>query len=354
MNNKRKKIRHLTIGILIFAIIAGTTAAYGISHLYASPREKTIKAMQQSVDTFKQVLEGYIDKVAQLDPMGNHTYTGDITVLEFTYDGVDYRPDTTNNSHKYSIVTNNNNITLSMPQVEDGTLVVDKNDILPYGLAKIDSEQTGPLLRAMLSHIIDGYEAAVKDNIESIKAAGDTPASKQVHVSGVSEYAGMDTDTKEVYSMAISDKSLISGFNTFIDEMYKDSTLLPYISLLNVNGVTIDKIKSKFNMYAEGVNTIINMNIDTAGKLTGIELACESDADNQLASISIRFTGENNIYDSIYMTVETAVINNNYVNASIQLDMQNMDNIRYAVNADVKYHRHSMGLKAAGDMTMTK
>lgn len=118
--------------------------------------------MKQSADTLKEVLGGFVDKVVQLDPMGNHTYTGNITLSEFTYDGTDYRPDTTNNSHKYSVVTDNNNITFSMPQVEDGTLVVDKNDILPYGLAKIDSGQTEAMLRAVLSHIMNGYEVAVK------------------------------------------------------------------------------------------------------------------------------------------------------------------------------------------------
>lgn len=50
------------------------------------------------------------------------------------------------------------------------------------------------------------------------------------------------------------------------------------------------------------------------------------------------------------MTVSTAVINNNYINASIQLDMQDMDNIKYDVETDVKYHRHNMRLKAAGDI----
>ncbi len=343
MNNKRKKIRHITVGILIFAIIAGTTAAYGISRLYASPKEKTIKTMKQSADTLKEVLEGYVNKVVQLDPMGNHTYTGNITVSEFTYDGIDYRPDTMNNSHKYSVVTDNNNITFSMPQVENGTFVVDKNDILPYGLAKIDHSQTEAMLRAVLSHIMDGYEVAVKDNFDNI--SNDNKSDKNDCSKSVS---GIKYD--EGYSITINDKSLISGFDTFIEEMYKDSALLPYISLFNVHGITSDKIKSKFNMYADGVYTIITMDIDGDDRLIGAEFDFKSDSNNQLASISIRFNGEDNLYDSIYMTVKTAVINNNYVNASVQLDMQNIDNIRYDVDIDVKYHRHSMRLKAAGNI----
>lgn len=330
-------------GILISAIFVGVLAGYGIPHLYASPKEKTIRTMKQSADTLKEVLEGYANKVVQLDPMGNHTYTGSITVSEFTYDGMDYRPDTTNSSHRYSVVTDNNNITFSMPQVEDGTLVVDKNDILPYGLAKIDSSQTEVLLRAVLSHIMNGYEVAVKDNFDSI--GNDNKSDKN---DGSNIAAATKSD--EGCVITISDKSLISGFNTFIEEMYKDSAILPYISLFNVHGITIDKIKSKFNMYAEGVYTTITMNMDDDDRLTGAEFAFKSDSDNQLANISVRFTGEENLYDSVYMTVATAVINNNYINASIRLDMQDMGNIMYGVDADVRYHRHSMRLKAAGDI----
>ena len=103
-------------------------------------------------------------------------------------------------------------------------------------------------------------------------------------------------------------------------------------------------------MYAEGVYTTITMDMDDDGRLTGAEFAFKSDSDTRLANISVRFTGEKNLYDSIYMTVSTAVINNNYINASIQLDMQDMDNIKYDVETDVKYHRHNMRLKAAGDI----
>ena len=343
MNKKGKKIRHIMAVILISVIFAGVFAGYGIPHLYASPKEKTIKTMKQSADTLKEVLGGFVDKVVQLDPMGNHTYTGNITVSEFTYDGVDYRPDTTNNSHKYSVVTDNNNITFSMPQVEDGTLVVDKNDILPYGLAKIDSGQTEAMLRAVLSHIMNGYEVVVKDNFDNI--GNDNKSDKND-----GSMTAIGTKSDEGCTITISDKSLIAGFNTFVEEMYKDSAILPYISLLNVHGITIDKIKSKFNMYAEGVYTTITMDMDDDGRLTGAEFAFESDSDTRLANISVRFTGEKNLYDSIYMTVSTAVINNNYINASIQLDMQDMDNIKYDVETDVKYHRRNMRLKAAGDI----
>ena len=346
MNKKGKKIRHIMAGILISAIFAGVFAGYGIPHLYASPKEKTVKTMKQSADTLKEVLGGFVDKVVQLDPMGNHTYTGNITVSEFTYDGADYRPDTTNNSHKYSVVTDNNNITFSMPQVEDGTLVVDKNDILPYGLAKIDSGKTEAMLRAVLSHIMNGYEVAVKDNFDNFNNIGNDNKSDKNDGS----MTAIGTISDERCTITISDKSLIAGFNIFVEEMYKDSAILPYISLLNVHGITIDKIKSKFNMYAEGVYTTITMDMDDDGRLTGAEFAFKSDSDTRLANISVRFTGEKNLYDSIYMTVSTSVINNNYINASIQLDMQDMDNIKHDVETDVKYHRHNMRLKAAGDI----
>lgn len=51
MNKKGKKIRHIMAGILISAIFAGVFAGYGIPHLYASPKEKTIKTMKQQAYT---------------------------------------------------------------------------------------------------------------------------------------------------------------------------------------------------------------------------------------------------------------------------------------------------------------
>ena len=130
MNKKMWKIRRIITVVLMAAIITGLTVWYGIPHLYASQEEKTLRVIQQSQKILESIIENYIDKISQLDPMGNHTYEGAITVSECVYDGVDYRPDAYNRSQKYSIVTTNNNMVLDMPKVKDGTLVVDKNDIL--------------------------------------------------------------------------------------------------------------------------------------------------------------------------------------------------------------------------------
>lgn len=329
MNKKMWKIRRIITVVLMAAIITGLTVWYGIPHLYASQEEKTLRVIQQSQKILESIMENYIDKISQLDPMGNHTYEGAITVSECVYDGVDYRPDAYNRSQKYSIVTTNNNIVLDMPKVKDGTLVVDKNDILKYGLAKIDSSQTKPILRAALTHVMEGYKVAVKD------------------------------------SATISDKALIAGVNTFVEEMYKDPVILPYISLFNVHGITADNMKSRFSEYAKGVYTTYNISLDSQDRLTGIELVFNrigadantagdyQESDNnkqQIGNINISFTGEDQLYDSMQIMVTTAVINNNYVNVNLQLDMQDMNNIKYGIAADISYRSHSLKLKADGDI----
>ena len=212
--NKTKKIRHIAAGILVFVIAAGAAMAYGIPKLYASPQEKVLKTILQSGITLEEIMQNYIDKIVALNPMGNSSYTGNIRVSELMYDGVDYRPDTTGNVHSYNIKTDNNNIVLTMPQVEDGTLIVDKNDILSYGIGKIDQSHTEPVLRAVLSHLVSGYKTAVKDSIQTAAKTDDN-----------------------VYMMVISDESLIAGFDTFVEGLYKDSVILPYISLLNVHKI---------------------------------------------------------------------------------------------------------------------
>ena len=333
--NKTKKIRHIAAGILVFVIAAGAAMAYGIPKLYASPQEKVLKTIQQSGITLEEIMQNYIDKIVALNPMGNSSYTGNIRVSELMYDGVDYRPDTTGNVHSYNIKTDNN-IVLTMPQVEDGTLIVDKNDILSYGIGKIDQSHTEPVLRAVLSHLVSGYKTAVKDSIQTAAKTDDN-----------------------VYMMVISDESLIAGFDTFVEGLYKDSVILPYISLLNDHKITKDSIKAQFNAYARNVYTTVNMSVDSQGKLTGIELVFNlnvtDDAGNvtvgeQIGYILAEFVGEESLYDSVALTVKTTVQNDIYVDADMKLDMQDMENIQYSIDAYAGYKKHSLRVKADGDI----
>ena len=243
---------------------------------------------------------------------------------------------TTGSVHSYNIKTDNNNIVLTMPQVEDGTLIVDKNDILSYGIGKIDQSQTEPVLRAVLSHLVSGYKTAVKDSIQTAAKTDDN-----------------------VYMMVISDESLIAGFDTFVEELYKDPVILPYISLLNVHKITKDSIKAQFNAYARNVYTTVNMSVDSQGKLTGIELVFNQnvtdDAGNvtvgeQIGYILAEFVGEESLYDSVALTVKTTVQNDIYVDADMKLDMQDMENIQYSIDAYAGYKKHSLRVKADGDI----
>lgn len=334
--NKTKKIRHIAAGILVFVIAACAAMAYGIPKLYASPQEKVLKTIQQSGITLEEIMQNYIDKIVALNPMGNSSYTGNIRVSELMYDGVDYRPDTTGNVHSYNIKTDNNNIVLTMPQIEDGTLIVDKNDILSYGIGKIDQSHTEPVLRAVLSHLVSGYKTAVKDSIQTAAKTDDN-----------------------VYMMVISDESLIAGFDTFVEGLYKDPVILPYISLLNVHKITKDSIKAQFNAYARNVYTTVNMSVDSQGKMTGIELVFNQNVTDDAGDVTVgeqigyilaEFVGEESLYDSVALTVKTTVQNDIYVDADMKLDMQDMENIQYSIDAYAGYKKHSLRVKADGDI----
>ena len=162
-----------------------------------------------------------------------------------------------------------------------------------------------------------------------------------------------------VYMMVISDESLIAGFDTFVEGLYKDSVILPYISLLNVHKITKDSIKAQFNAYARNVYTTVNMSVDSQGKLTGIELVFNQnvtdDAGNvtvgeQIGYILAEFVGEESLYDSVALTVKTTVQNDIYVDADMKLDMQDMENIQYSIDAYAGYKKHSLRVKADGDI----
>ena len=77
----------------------------------------------------------------------------------------------------------------------------------------------------------------------------------------------------------------------------------------------------------------------------------ESDNNKQqIGNINISFTGEDKLYDSMHIMVTTAVINNNYVNVNLQLDTQDMNNIKYGIAADISYRSHNLKLEANGDI----
>lgn len=342
-NIRKKKMWRIFAGTLILVIAVLITMIYSVLGLHASPQEKVLRTMQQSGVTLSNVMDEYIDKIADLSLLADNSYTGSISVSEFMYDGVDYRPDVANKNHTYIIENNNDTISLSIPQLGEN-LTIDKNDILKYGIGKIDSSHIEPVLRAVLSHFIKGYEAAVKDSIQT-----------------ASLYESCEeTDT---YTMTIRDTALMSGFDTFVDELYKDSAILPYISLLNVRGITQDKIKSYFKEYAKGVYTVFNMTVDKQDRITGIELLFMQESmdtnDNQGTSqaeckpaghIEVEFTGEQSSYDSVWLNIITDQNNDTYMSADLKLDMQDTDTVEYNIDADVRYRKHRMTLKALGDI----
>ncbi len=174
----------------------------------------------------------------------------------------------------------------------------------------------------MLSHLVSGYKTAVKDSIQTAAKTDDN-----------------------VYMMVISDESLIAGFDTFVEGLYKDSVILPYISLLNVHKITKDSIKAQFNAYARNVYTTVNMSVDSQGKMTGIELVFNQNVTDDAGDVTvgeqIGYIWQNlwreSLYDSVALTVKTTVQNDIYVDADMKLDMQDMENIQYSIDAYAGY-----------------
>lgn len=313
-NIRKKRIWRIFAGALILVIAASITMIHSVLGLYASPQEKVLRTMQQSGVKLSNIMEEYIDKMADRGLLADNSYTGSISVSEFMYDGVDYRPDEADKNHTY---------------------VIENND---------DSIVSEPVLIALLSHFMKGYEAVVKDSIQTADLYE-------------------SCEESDTYTMTISDIALISGFDTFVDELYKDSTILPYISLLNVRGITQDKIKSYFKEYAKGVYTVFNMTIDKQDRITGIELLFMQEGmdtkDNQgslqaerkpAGHIEVKFTGEQSLYDGVWLNIMTDQNNDTCISTDLKLDMQDKDAVEYSIDADVSYRQHRMTLKALGDI----
>lgn len=206
--NKKKNVKRAVAGIIFLSVIAIILSAYGVTQMYASPEKKALKTMLKSGELLQSTVEKYINNI---DVSANN-YTGKINISELVYDNTDYMQG--KNSAEYTITANidNNGINVVIPELTNDTFLISKADISRY--INIDADQLKPVLKAALADFVKGYEVMAMDCVNTVSETG-----------------------KHTYNINIDETALVNGFNTFVDELYKDSQVLPYISLLNVYGI---------------------------------------------------------------------------------------------------------------------
>ena len=139
---------------------------------------------------------------------------------------------------------------------------------------------------------------------------------------------------KHTYNINIDETALVNGFNTFVDELYKDSQVLPYISLLNVYGIKKDSIKSEFATEVKDCNV----------KVSAVVYYNQ----NAVCNMVIDFDGLDNM--TLYIMAEYSQAE--YVNSVIQMDMQSDNVIGVSADADIHFMNHSLKLKASGNINI--
>jgi len=239
--NKKKNVKRAVAGIIFLSVIAIILSAYGVTQMYASPEKKALKTMLKSGELLQSTVEKYINNI---DVSANN-YTGKINISELIYDNADYMQG--KNSAEYTITANidNNGINVVIPELTNDTFLISKADISRY--INIDADQLKPVLKAALADFVKGYEVMAMDCVNTVSETG-----------------------KHTYNINIDETALVNGFNTFVDELYKDSQVLPYISLLNVYGIKKDSIKSEFATEVKDCNVVLDIEADRDNNLVKV------------------------------------------------------------------------------------
>lgn len=127
-----------------------------------------------------------------------------------------------------------------------------------------------------------------------------------------------------------------------MDELYKDSQVLPYISLLNVYGIKKDSIKSEFATEVKDCNVVLDIEADRDNNLVKVSAVVYYNQ-NAVCNMVIDFDGLDNM--TLYIMAE-------YVNSVIQIDMQSDNVIGVSADADIHFMNHSLKLKASGNINI--
>ena len=300
--NKKKNVKRAVAGIIFLSVIAIILSAYGVTQMYASPEKKALKTMLKSGELLQSTVEKYINNI---DVSANN-YTGKINISELIYDNADYMQG--KNSAEYTITANidNNGINVVIPELTNDTFLISKADISRY--INIDADQLKPVLKAALADFVKGYEVMAMDCVNT---------------------------------------ALVNGFNTFVDELYKDSQVLPYISLLNVYGIKKDSIKSEFATEVKDCNVVLDIEADRDNNLVKVSAVVYYNQ-NAVCNMVIDFDGLDNM--TLYIMAEYSQAE--YVNSVIQIDMQSDNVIGVSADADIHFMNHSLKLKASGNINI--
>ena len=293
--NKKKNVKRAVAGIIFLSVIAIILSAYGVTQMYASPEKKALKTMLKSGELLQSTVEKYINNI---DVSANN-YTGKINISELIYDNADYMQG--KNSAEYTITAN-----------------IDNNGI------NIDADQLKPVLKAALADFVKGYEVMAMDCVNTVSETG-----------------------KHTYNINIDETALVNGFNTFVDELYKDSQVLPYISLLNVYGIKKDSIKSEFATEVKDCNVVLDIEADRDNNLVKVSAVVYYNQ-NAVCNMVIDFDGLDNM--TLYIMAEYSQAE--YVNSVIQIDMQSDNVIGVSADADIHFMNHSLKLKASGNINI--
>ncbi|MGN0329060.1 MAG: hypothetical protein ACI4D4_08770, partial [Lachnospira sp.] len=320
---KKKKKWPLVVGILVvvIAIVAVLTAI--VAPRFLSHKNSASKAIKNVGSTFETAVNEYVDNVSSGSvSVTKNELKGSIKLNSLSYDGDNYASyfnvDTVNYNFQTDLSTGSAGGTISLSKgtstpvincifYTDGSNLYFKIPELFSESFKVSSSSSSSissslnLVGGMSSSDIQAYapvvKAIVSDFAKGIDKLADECTYKKVEGS---TYQSENGDIKvKIYDVTVSEKALTEAFNTFIDAVYADSAISPYITLLGVAGVTQSSVKTEFATAVKGVNATFRMYVNSNDKIVKFSADLSNIVKDAAGTVSMEFIGKDNPGDYI-------------------------------------------------------
>ncbi|MDO5381728.1 MAG: hypothetical protein Q4F06_03280, partial [Eubacteriales bacterium] len=320
---KKKKKWPLVVGILVvvIAIVAVLTAIFVPRFL--SLNNSAAKALKNVGSTFETTVNEYVDNVSSGSvSVTKNELKGSIKLNSLSYEGDNYASylnvDTVNYNIQTDLTTGCAGGTISLSKgtstpvinctfYTDGSNLYFKVPELFSETFKVSSSSSSSissslnLVGGMSSSDIQAYapvvKAIVSDFAKGIDKLADECTYKKVEGS---TYQSENGDIKvKIYDVTVSEKALTEAFNTFIDAVYADSAISPYITLLGATGVTQSSVKTEFASVVKGVNATFRMYVNNNNKIVKFSADLSNIVKGASGTVSMEFIGKDNPGDYI-------------------------------------------------------
>ena len=335
---KKKKWPIVLVCVLAGIILLGVAGYFAYPYIdeMLHPKKQAITALKNAGADFESCINDSIDKFTTTGISDKQEMKGSFKIGSANIDGSNYlsylKVDTVNYDIQTSLSSNEISGTVSLASgsskpVVQATFYTD-NSYLYFNIPEISSTSfrvslsylgvstygssvyragssvsgLGSLNSSTVSLYADVFKAVVSDIMGAFDNIVDSCEYNKVEST---TYKSDNGDIKvNVFEVTVNQKALEAGIDSAIDNIYGDSKLTSYLSLLSIYGMNKDTLKSeakkeisgmqpvKFKIYVNKDNKIVKATVDA------------SEFGEDSGEVSASFIGKDNLYDYVVFEIK--------------------------------------------------